>query len=203
MAAFWASRLAGSCCAGPIPCRRCRWIIPICLWLVGRGALVRRAVPLDQWRRTAVAAPLARFDGAGNPSERRNDLSPPGAPARLIQPPLRVETPGRDWRGKRRRATLRRQHRSRPHIMSASTTETLPGDSGLARRLSREIQGEVLFDRASRGRYSTDALHLPNRATGRDRAALDRRRRRRAIDRARVGHPGAAEGGGRASAARP
>ncbi len=41
--------------------------------------------------------------------------------------------------------------------MSASTTETVPGDSGLARRLSREIQGEVLFDRASRGRYSTDA----------------------------------------------
>src|SRR6185312_14390651 len=42
-------------------------------------------------------------------------------------------------------------------IMSASTTEVLPGDSSLARRLSREIQGEVLFDRASRGRYATDA----------------------------------------------
>ena len=56
-------------------------------------------------------------------------------------------------------------------IMSASTTqaktpergqrghgrEILAGDSGLARRLSREIQGEVLFDRASRGRYATDA----------------------------------------------
>jgi hypothetical protein len=42
--------------------------------------------------------------------------------------------------------------------MSASSTEEiLPGDSGLARLLSREIQGEVLFDRASRGRYSTDA----------------------------------------------
>ena len=41
--------------------------------------------------------------------------------------------------------------------MSATTTEVLPGDSGLARRLSREIQGEVLFDRASRGRYATDA----------------------------------------------
>ena len=33
----------------------------------------------------------------------------------------------------------------------------LTGDSGLAARLSREIQGEVLFDRASRGRYATDA----------------------------------------------
>src|SRR6185312_7567494 len=42
-------------------------------------------------------------------------------------------------------------------IMSASTTEVLPGDSELARRLSREIRGEVLFDRASRGRYATDA----------------------------------------------
>jgi FAD/FMN-containing dehydrogenase/Fe-S oxidoreductase len=33
----------------------------------------------------------------------------------------------------------------------------LPGDSGLARRLRREIEGEVLFDAASRGRYATDA----------------------------------------------
>jgi FAD/FMN-containing dehydrogenase/Fe-S oxidoreductase len=41
--------------------------------------------------------------------------------------------------------------------MSAFNNETIPGDSGLARRLSREIAGEVLFDRASRGRYSTDA----------------------------------------------
>ncbi len=31
------------------------------------------------------------------------------------------------------------------------------GDTALARRLSREIEGEVLFDPASRGRYSTDA----------------------------------------------
>ncbi len=31
------------------------------------------------------------------------------------------------------------------------------GDAALARRLSREIEGEVLFDPASRGRYSTDA----------------------------------------------
>lgn len=33
------------------------------------------------------------------------------------------------------------------------------GDSGLAQRLSREIEGEVLFDAFSRGRYSTDASH--------------------------------------------
>ena len=32
-----------------------------------------------------------------------------------------------------------------------------PGDSGLATRLRREIEGEVWFDPASRGRYSTDA----------------------------------------------
>ena len=32
-----------------------------------------------------------------------------------------------------------------------------PGDPALAARLKREVRGEVLFDRASRGRYSTDA----------------------------------------------
>ena len=32
-----------------------------------------------------------------------------------------------------------------------------PGDSALAARLKREVRGEVLFDAASRGRYSTDA----------------------------------------------
>jgi FAD/FMN-containing dehydrogenase/Fe-S oxidoreductase len=31
------------------------------------------------------------------------------------------------------------------------------GDSALARRLAREVEGEVLFDAANRGRYSTDA----------------------------------------------
>jgi FAD/FMN-containing dehydrogenase/Fe-S oxidoreductase len=31
------------------------------------------------------------------------------------------------------------------------------GDSGLASRLRRNVEGEVLFDRASRGRYATDA----------------------------------------------
>ncbi len=34
---------------------------------------------------------------------------------------------------------------------------TKPGDSALAARLRREVDGEVLFDAASRGRYSTDA----------------------------------------------
>jgi len=32
-----------------------------------------------------------------------------------------------------------------------------PGDAALAARLRREVDGEVLFDRASRGRYATDA----------------------------------------------
>ncbi|HXR58024.1 MAG TPA: FAD-linked oxidase C-terminal domain-containing protein [Burkholderiales bacterium] len=32
-----------------------------------------------------------------------------------------------------------------------------PGEPGLAQRLRREVDGEVLFDAASRGRYSTDA----------------------------------------------
>ena len=31
------------------------------------------------------------------------------------------------------------------------------GDAALARRLRNEVDGEVLFDAASRGRYSTDA----------------------------------------------
>ena len=32
-----------------------------------------------------------------------------------------------------------------------------PGDGALAARLARELEGEVLFDRFSRGRYATDA----------------------------------------------
>jgi FAD/FMN-containing dehydrogenase/Fe-S oxidoreductase len=36
-------------------------------------------------------------------------------------------------------------------------TAARPGDSPLARRLQKEVDGEVLFDAASRGRYSTDA----------------------------------------------
>ena len=34
---------------------------------------------------------------------------------------------------------------------------TSPGDSSLAARLRKEVDGEILFDAASRGRYSTDA----------------------------------------------
>ena len=42
--------------------------------------------------------------------------------------------------------------------MSASHPTTVsPGDSALALRLARNIKGAVLFDRASRGRYATDA----------------------------------------------
>jgi FAD/FMN-containing dehydrogenase/Fe-S oxidoreductase len=42
--------------------------------------------------------------------------------------------------------------------MNAPLSATImPGDPRLAARLAREIQGEVLFDRASRGRYATDA----------------------------------------------
>ncbi|MGD0432092.1 MAG: FAD-linked oxidase C-terminal domain-containing protein [Acetobacteraceae bacterium] len=48
-------------------------------------------------------------------------------------------------------------HAPRQTPRVAPRGEILPGDSGLAQRLSREIRGEVLFDRASRGRYSTDA----------------------------------------------
>ncbi|HEY6967079.1 MAG TPA: FAD-binding oxidoreductase, partial [Burkholderiales bacterium] len=36
-----------------------------------------------------------------------------------------------------------------------------PGDSALAARLRREVEGQVLFDAASRGRYATDASIYP------------------------------------------
>src|SRR5882672_3243661 len=38
-----------------------------------------------------------------------------------------------------------------------TTRSIQPGDSALAARLRREVRGEVLFDAAARGRYSTDA----------------------------------------------
>src|SRR5438876_2837502 len=44
-----------------------------------------------------------------------------------------------------------------PSTVSPVSFHPRSGDSALARRLSREIEGEVLFDPASRGRYSTDA----------------------------------------------
>jgi FAD/FMN-containing dehydrogenase/Fe-S oxidoreductase len=44
-----------------------------------------------------------------------------------------------------------------PSNVSSVSLHPRAGDSALARRLAREIEGEVLFDAASRGRYSTDA----------------------------------------------
>jgi FAD/FMN-containing dehydrogenase/Fe-S oxidoreductase len=42
--------------------------------------------------------------------------------------------------------------------MSASLADSImPNDAAFAMRLARNIKGEVMFDRASRGRYSTDA----------------------------------------------
>ena len=42
--------------------------------------------------------------------------------------------------------------------MSASLADSImPDNTAFALRLARNIKGEVLFDRASRGRYSTDA----------------------------------------------
>src|SRR5262245_57414326 len=38
-------------------------------------------------------------------------------------------------------------------------TNTAPTSHRLAARLERELEGEVLFDRYSRGRYATDASH--------------------------------------------
>src|SRR5882672_10614325 len=44
-----------------------------------------------------------------------------------------------------------------PSTVSTVSFRPRAGDSALARRLAREIEGEVLFDAASRGRYATDA----------------------------------------------
>ena len=42
--------------------------------------------------------------------------------------------------------------------MSATLAESvMPDNAAFAMRLARNIKGEVLFDRATRGRYSTDA----------------------------------------------
>src|SRR5439155_6021816 len=53
-------------------------------------------------------------------------------------------------------AAARRMDRA-PSTVSPVSFHPRPGDSALAARLRREIEGEVLFDPASRGRYSTDA----------------------------------------------
>ncbi len=42
-------------------------------------------------------------------------------------------------------------------VRTVRVVRTAPGDSSFASRLRREVDGEVLFDAASRGRYSTDA----------------------------------------------
>src|SRR3954453_14273604 len=54
--------------------------------------------------------------------------------------------------------------RAEPSRMNAPATPpalqppaSIPAASGLELRLKREVDGEVLFDRLSRGRYSTDA----------------------------------------------
>ena len=55
--------------------------------------------------------------------------------------------------------------------MSATIADPiLPDNSAFAMRLARNIKGEVLFDRASRGRYSTDASIYQMEPVGRDRA---------------------------------
>ena len=49
-------------------------------------------------------------------------------------------------------------HKDRAIRMSATVADSImPDNAAFAMRLARNIKGEVLFDRASRGRYSTDA----------------------------------------------
>src|SRR6202040_1209525 len=47
--------------------------------------------------------------------------------------------------------------RRSPLIAPMAQADIEPGDSALAARLTNALRGEVLFDAASRGRYSTDA----------------------------------------------
>ena len=42
-------------------------------------------------------------------------------------------------------------------MATVSTSSAACGDPALAAHLARELEGEVLFDAFSRGRYSTDA----------------------------------------------
>ena len=42
-------------------------------------------------------------------------------------------------------------------MSSALADQIIPDNAAFAMRLARNIKGEVLFDRASRGRYTTDA----------------------------------------------
>src|SRR5579883_1997912 len=51
----------------------------------------------------------------------------------------------------------RRAGNSASESMELSATTIISGDARLADRLKREIRGEVLFSRADRGRYATDA----------------------------------------------
>ncbi len=51
-------------------------------------------------------------------------------------------------------------------MIASSQPGHVPPDHALAARLRKEIEGEVLFDRASRGRYSTDASIYQIEPTG-------------------------------------
>src|SRR5580692_13150061 len=55
--------------------------------------------------------------------------------------------------------TIVQQHCGSTHEHGDHVSDTMivPGDSRLAERLRHEIRGAVLFDRADRGRYATDA----------------------------------------------
>ena len=85
-----------------------------------------------------------------------------------------------------------------------SGTAVAPGDSRLADRLRREIRGDVLFSRADRGRYATDASIYQVRADRRDRAGgRSATSPRRWPSRARKASPCCRAAAARASAARP
>src|SRR5690606_28745993 len=64
-------------------------------------------------------------------------------------------TPGRSHAGN----GLQRGPEAWPYPDMAAAMKALPLSHRLAGRLGRALEGEVLFDRFSRGRYATDASH--------------------------------------------
>ena len=65
----------------------------------------------------------------------------------------------RPVREQRRRQSNRESARNRPYEFQSYLGATVIGDPQLAARLESALEGEVLFDSFSRGRYATDASH--------------------------------------------
>src|SRR6266571_4448234 len=122
-----------------------------------------RARRRRSWRagaRARISRPRTSGRASSASKACRSSSSTNGSPSRARRSPKRCSTPC-----SKRRKSPRLPRRNEAAIpMDRPPAKAFPvsfhpraGDAALARRLSREIEGEVLFDPASRGRYSTDA----------------------------------------------